>query len=82
MAWQVGQRVVCDRLNRRLTDCAVLSVSEGSVTISCPSESFVICGRQACLEKLGWRLAGPGELGFRSILSEQFKLTLAAPRRE
>ncbi len=72
MVWQVGQRVVCDRLNRRLTDCGVLSVSEGSITISCPSAGLVICGRQACLEKLGWRLADSDDVNLAQRLVGSF----------
>lgn len=54
-SWKVGQRVVCDRQNRVLTECFVRSIDADSVVIFCPAHNTVICGQGRNLERLGWR---------------------------
>ena len=57
MNWQVGQVVECDCSSYQFNQCYVIESRAGSITIFCPDQRTIICGKQENLSGLGWRLS-------------------------
>jgi hypothetical protein len=57
MEWQVGQVVECDRPNHQFKQCYVIENRAGSITIFCPHQNTIICGKQENLSELGWQIS-------------------------
>ena len=60
MKWKIGQKVVCDRLGYRLTDCQIRHIDiHESIVIFCSATNTVVCGQRDNLERFGWRVQSP-----------------------